>query len=516
MAKKEDKPFQSWLLPGGGDYIPPHKRGRAIIVGRGQIVESLHKQQESPTRPTEEQTPPMKPITTTDTVGDAPLPAPLHVIQSAMPERPITKTKRKLSTQTWSLSERASTFDAQVNAQSPADGGPDSSEEDKPIFVDEQVRKQLEAYLGSWLIHAADKPAKDPIAEWSKTPDFQQRDVDTITGELLKPTSQPETNPQPNATDDYGQDMTFKQRTLTANIHINLAREHLEAKKGELALPLGQSLAAAGGLPAVSEQDWPKADCALRPVARADFAEIAAIANLEIQNPNSTQIIESHEVAVQGIERIFQGCERTFRPFIVATTTENELLDRSKWPAGADKAYLEYVKFRQSQPAEPPKILGFAFVAEPRVGFFNAPCPGARHSGHVRVVVHPEHRRNKYGSALLDRILLCLSPYHRSQIDYEWECPDNTHIYEKPATYNRRQYNRIYLETLTGAKEKEPEWRSKMLDKFEFKRVAHFSNMLRTDRGDESEWLGLSVWEVEAMSESTIHKRAPGTWLQRH
>ena len=447
-------------------------------------------------------------------VRDAPLPAPLHIIQSAIPRGPMVRTKTRLSNQTWASSEVSSVEARLQDDEHRAAGETTASGEGSPNVIDEQVFRELEAYLGTWLMRAADQPAKNPVAEWAKHSAHPQFDIDTETGCLLPLIEYPETKPRAKAVDEDGRDITFKQLNFTANLNIKIALQHLEEKKGELVHTVDAPIRHEATAAAALGPDWPSADCALRPANSADFEGIAEIANLQIKDRQCLQIFESRDVTVQDIKRIFDGCTYNKRPFIVATTAVDELLDRAKWPAGSDKAFLEYVRYKEAQPKTPEKILGFAFVTEPRIGFLNLPCPGSRHSGLIRLAVHPEHRRKRYGAALLDRILLSVAPYHRSLVDYKWECPEDTLIYEKPVTYNHRQYARIYIEMI-ASKGQEAGWRADMLQKYEFTQVACFEDAIKTDEGRESQWLNLVVWERRCQAATNIPDREPGALLQK-
>jgi GNAT superfamily N-acetyltransferase len=445
---------------------------------------------------------------------DAPLPAPLHIIQSAVPQSAMVKTKTRLSNQTWASSE-VSSAEAQLDddghgavAETAASG------EESLTNIDERVFEQLEAYLGPWLMRAADCTKMNPVAEWAKQSAHSQYDIDTDTGCLLPPVEYPETKPRAKAVDEDGRDITFKQLNMTANLNIKFALKHLEEKKGE---PIYPSQALVKHETAVIQTigpEWPVADCALRPATLDDLDGIVEVANLQLKDRDCPHIFDSRAITVQDIKRIFDASKFNLRPFIVATTAADELLDPTKWPLGSEKAFQEYVRYRESQPKASEKILGFAFVSEPRVGFLNLPCPGSRHSGQIRLAVHPEHRRKKYGAALLDRILLSVNPYHRSLVDYGWECPEDTLIYEKPATYNHRQYARVYIEVM-APKDRETDWRGDMLERFEFTRVACYEDAIKTDEGDDSQWLNLIVWERRCQSASNIPNREPGTWLRK-
>lgn len=244
------------------------------------------------------------------------------------------------------------------------------------------------------------------------------------------------------------------------------------------------------------EESWPTAECLLRPATPLDISGIVEVVNAEMAQ-EYPQILRTVPVRSKGIVDIYQDCQRSLRPFIVAVASENDFLDRSKWPKGADKVYAEYVQFKNSQESSGTgTILGFAFVSDARMGLFGEPCHGSRFAGRITVLVHPDNRGKLYGSALLDRILLSVAVYHRSVVDYKWECPSPALVYEHPVTKNQRKYARLHIEGLFARKDGDKEaWVDKMLEKFEFKKIGRFGEAVRTETGA---WLDSVMWELES------------------
>lgn len=158
--------------------------------------------------------------------------------------------------------------------------------------------------------------------------------------------------------------------------------------------PLGTSSADRRQTIAPLEDAWPSADCELRPAESGDFEDIIAIINAERQRENCPQVLESKPVSASDVRRLFFYCKRMLRPFIVAIPREEDFMDQSKWPKGSEKTYREFVEFKRSKQAPPGAVVvGFAFVTVTHVGLLNRPCPGARFTGLIRLLVHPDHRR---------------------------------------------------------------------------------------------------------------------------
>lgn len=432
----------------------------------------------------------------------APAPVPLHIIQAYLPHPPqqAHHPKTKLSRRTWSLSDNSS--QKKDTAQKDHDNN-ELQSNDGIIVNDFQSSWDT---LESWMEHATTRTPTDPLVAIKEDPLSHQFDIDTKTGKLIRQYLPVVTYASLDATYEGDEDMAWRQMNMTSSLRIKNKLEEVRSLRQQRANRAAQlSQQKTRKLIEMQEPEpesqLPRASCTLRPATKDDLEEIAAIINLERQVSDCPQILESKEATRSQVDRILESCHLHMRPFIVAVNdVEDILLDHSKWPAGSHKAWADYVKFKQTQPQKLASVVGFAWVSESRIGFFNVPCPGSRHTGQVRLAVHPEYRRNLYGSALLDRILLMVSPYHhRSLVDYKWDGPEEGNkVYDSNAHYNHRQYNRIFIETFIKDERDAPVgWRAKMLKEFEFTRTAYFQNAVRTDRGHESEWLDLALWECE-------------------
>ncbi|POR37306.1 Uncharacterized protein TPAR_02491 [Tolypocladium paradoxum] len=468
-----------------------------------------------------------------------PLPAPLHVIESATSHGNVAGQKPKRSRDTWSVSdfEDAKIGQKDTSGASPAYGMvprmtamSDSSAIDvdvQPAAGSPMANKEYscpplsaeldDTFIGLWIMNTAEPPSTVSLPKDRSLPAFRQCDIDSRTGRLLPPTSYPETiqsHVQGMCRDH--RDIGWRHANMTSELQI--VRElNSRQRLGEhirVSLHQNQLVKAPAEAPDFEDDSFPNAECALRPALPADFERIAEIINLERQKEDCPQVLESKAVSVADIEGIFHYCKTNLRPFIVATPAEEDMLDRSKWPKNSERAYQEYVKFKKAQPSCPPVVVGLAFVGEPRMGFLDAPCPGSRYSGQVRIIVHPEHRQQSYGTALLDRTLLCLSSYHNNLIAYEWQCPAPAHIYESPVGYNDRQYARVYVEMYCeGKNTADFKWRAEMLGKFNFDEIAHVRQAVKTDRDGKSKWLDLVLWEFEANPTSAIRDATHGSYL---
>ena len=363
----------------------------------------------------------------------------------------------------------------------------------------------IDTWISSWIDAASDKSSITPPI---------QHDTDKH-GQIFYPGTFQTLHEGPLR--DH-RDMAWRQLNMTSELMIVReikARKDLAGRLRQKALldeqRLSEKLNSEAVSPVLEESQWPRADCMIRPAKEEDLDQIAAIINLEREQERCPQILEPKTVTSLDVKKIYRYCEINLRPFVVALPWEEDFADRSKWPKNSEKAYQEFLKFKQSQARKSAEVVGFAFVTESRVGFLNQPCPGSRFSGLVRLVVHPGHRRNLYGKALLDRILLSIDPFHASLVDHQWTCPNSSHIYERPASSNRRQYLRIYLECYAENKDSNDlKIISHVVKQFGFEQSAYLTQAVKTDRHYQSKWLDIAMWELCAQSPDEIVDKPPG------
>ncbi|PTB46193.1 uncharacterized protein TrAFT101_004336 [Trichoderma asperellum] len=360
-----------------------------------------------------------------------------------------------------------------------------------------------------WLLQISNPPAAVDWLASTTTVDHYKKDIDPNTGEFLPEMVHPDTfkTLSDGPSRDH-RDIAWRQANMTAELQINReirSREALATKLRSQIKPEVEDVP-------VEPTAWPDAECIVRPVKSEDFETIATIMNLERKAKSNPQVFEWKEIVAADIQEIYKCCQVNLRPFVVATAAEDPLLDRSKWPENATKAYQSYLAFRSTQAEVSQVIFGFAFVTEARIGILGTACPGSRHAGQIKVIVHPDHRGKLYGSALLDRVLLCTAPFHRSMVDYEWRCQIPARIYENLSYQNHRKYAWIYIETFC-ADRGDPAMQlvTKFLQKFEFKEVGCLPSAIKTNRYIESQWLDLVLWARETQPRSNIMDSTPGT-----
>jgi GNAT superfamily N-acetyltransferase len=360
----------------------------------------------------------------------------------------------------------------------------------------------------AWLLQTSSTPVAVEKLTSDGAVSHYKKDIDPETGDFMTEVRYPDTfkTLHDGPSRDH-RDIAWRQANMTVELQINREIRSRELLATKLRLQIKPQVEAVP----VEQTTWPDAECIVRPVMPEDFEAIATIMNLESKAKGSPQVFEWKEVVAADVQKIYESCRDNLRPFIVATAAEDPLLDRSKWPENATKAYQSYLAFRSSQTKVSQVMFGFAFVTEARIGILGTPCPGSRHAGQIKVIVHPDHRGKLYGSALLDRILLCTAPFHRSMVDYEWQCQDSAKVYEAISYQNHRKYAWIYVETFCAGRD-DPAMKLAInyLQKFEFKEVCYLPSAVKTDRYYESQWLDLVLWARETQPRSNIVDLAPG------
>lgn len=347
--------------------------------------------------------------------------------------------------------------------------------------------------ISEWLIGISTEYRMPNLSLDTLTGVAHRCDINPANGSFIKPVLHPETYQCPEQLDDT--QMAWRRDNMSSELEI--VQEIRRREK--LALRLNNNLRDSVAEQAVEEYQWPKADCIIRPVQESDFDEIARIFNSELGSTSWPQIFSGLPFLFNDIKALFEFCTARKHPFIVATTANDPLLDKSKWPANSTPAYDQYVRYKsQVDSKSEKKILGVAFLSKFKFGFLGTFSPATRHSGMLRVVVHPQHRRHNIGSALLDRLLVSTSVFYRNQVDYEWICSKRNGIYEHPVTRNVKQYARLYVEIWCESSESpELAWRSKMLSNFGLSQVAYLTGAGKSLQSQGAKWQDLSLWELQ-------------------
>ncbi|KAF5534299.1 acyl n-acyltransferase [Fusarium mexicanum] len=418
----------------------------------------------------------------------APLPAPLHIIQAVTPSTALVLRQRSLSTASMALSAGPLPSDETAALNSPE---PHDHENDEDMAL-VQVHPNLSTAVEKWETQQESYPFVNLTA--NRHPRVDDCDIDPATGKLIPPPRYIKIQKDTQAKHNWRRAVTNSEGYIARELDLRKSKkEEIERKKEE------QKYA-----DITQEEDkWPDVDCTLRPVQPEDFQRIANIVNNEMQREDSQVYLPKVDSAQ--IAELYNACTLKRRPFIVAIESSCEIVDRSGWSKGDEKRYQKLIGYMKSHGvSESPTILGFAFVDDSRHDFLGHACQGARFSGKIKLIVDPEHRQMLVGSALLDRIMLSTSIYHRSLVDYTWKCSEPRKTYEEIPAHNERKYSKLYLETLfNGEDDSRIEWMTRLLEKYDFAKVGNFKEAVKHGR-NPGVWKDLVVWEHEVRPASEI------------
>ncbi|EWG44413.1 hypothetical protein FVEG_05481 [Fusarium verticillioides 7600] len=418
----------------------------------------------------------------------APLPAPLHIIQAATPSTALVLRQRSLSTASMALSAGPMPSDEMPAWNSPRP--PDHENDDDMALV--QVDPNLLTAVGKWETQHESYPIVNLTA--NRHPRVDDCDIDPATGKLIPPPRYIKIQKDSQAKHNWRRAVTNSEGYIARELDLR------KSKKEEIERKIEEQKYAN----ITKEEDkWPDADCTLRPVQPEDFQGIANIINNEVQRQDSQVYLPKVDSAQ--IAELYSACTLKRRPFIVAIESSCEIADRSGWSKVDEKRYQKLIGIMKSHGvSESPAILGFAFVDDSRQDFLGHACQGARFSGKIKLIVDPEHRQMLVGSALLDRIMLSTSIYHRSLVDYTWKCSGTRKTYEVIPAHNERKYSKLYLETFfDGEDDSRIEWITRLLEKYDFDKVATFKEAVKHGK-TPGVWKDLVVWEHEARPASEM------------
>ncbi|KAM3449412.1 hypothetical protein MY3296_006957 [Beauveria thailandica] len=375
---------------------------------------------------------------------------------------------------TLSRSISASGQDSSISRNKATPNRPNEFDSVRSIKVPTKVKELISSgepsplSVAAWVMDTTEAPVPNLVVSKAANASTHCRAINPETGAFLPVIEQPET--RYNDELDLQSEPGWRRSNITSDMQISRELKAREKLARRLKERLPTQTLANYSVPEEAESPFPKADCTLRPATEADIAAISDIVNLEQQASREENQEKSSGIKNWEVSKYLNKCRRERRPFIVATAGEDDLLDRSKWPAGADKAYKRYLQYQSTSKTLQPAIVGFAF-AMPRQSL-DAPDTDIDHSCYVTLYVHPSHRNEKYGSALLDRILMSVSPVHRSLIDFGWQCDDAVETYEQLASHNEKQYARVYVEySEPSDAENKLMAREKLLRKFGFRQA---------------------------------------------
>lgn len=215
----------------------------------------------------------------------------------------------------------------------------------------------------------------------------------------------------------------------------------------------------------------------LRPATEADMEDVTRIYNQEVRD--GYRALDQDPQPVEAFRDFLRTCRSEKVPFLVAMSkyrNPNEPVDQ----AGH-------------------QVVGFAFLVVASRGLFGASRSNGKHSARMYVMVDPVFRRERVGTALIDRMLILTSRgYMEKENAYQFINPSNDPVY-RSELYNPRQWLVILMEIF----------------------IKNLSNITTTKAGDEYthlvEWLELD-FDIEMVRHTSKYGIADcrgGAYLDR-
>ncbi len=203
--------------------------------------------------------------------------------------------------------------------------------------------------------------------------------------------------------------------------------------------------------------DQVQVECHIRPATMHDMDEVAAIYNQEVEH--SYKVLDTQPVDTATFRVLSETCKTQHQPFVVAV---------ADWhlPNAANS----------KRP-----IIGFCLVDMLERGITGSYETSTKTCGKITVVVHPDWRRKKIGTALLDVIMISCSTRYSPRQGCQWMCDpaDETHV--RPP-FNAHDWYTLQMEILVKSgqskeeveKREEYKWIVEFLEaKFHFQLIRH-------------------------------------------
>lgn len=175
-----------------------------------------------------------------------------------------------------------------------------------------------------------------------------------------------------------------------------------------------------------------KVECHLRPATLNDMEEVTAIYNREVKE--STNVVDTELIPAAKFRTLLQVCNTLQQPFVVA---------------------VEGWHFPDID-ASNRRILGFSFVDTSDKGIIGSRATSTMTRGKITLIVHPDFRQKKIGTALLDVIVNCCSTIHSPREGYQWVCDPNDTIHMSPP-HSPRKWLLVQMEVLVKTKKSKEE-----------------------------------------------------------
>ncbi|KAI0526517.1 hypothetical protein F5B22DRAFT_655668 [Xylaria bambusicola] len=224
-------------------------------------------------------------------------------------------------------------------------------------------------------------------------------DVDTYGGVLMEPVEHPVTKMHELISRDQ---LEMTSGLLMRQYVAAVARKdpHRRAQRKAEKQARAAAEAAAAAEPEIVAEPLPNQNevqipCHLRPAVESDMEAVAAIYNQEILD--GYRMMDTKPVMENDFRRIYGQCLTEKMPFVVAV---------EGWHGTMDTDHA--------------RVLGFALVTAVSRGIAGSYDTLSRRGGKLLIIVRPECRRKRIGTALIDIIITNCTGWHMSKGGYQF------------------------------------------------------------------------------------------------
>ncbi|KAL0932067.1 acyl-n-acyltransferase [Colletotrichum truncatum] len=438
-----------------------------------------------------------------------------------LPERQGATNKTKKSHPSWDISDGDS--DNSSDGHYSSRSGYNTGKEGKPT-----LSVAVSSWLAGWLQNL---PSQATVSSfwYDNSWDHWNSSIDPETGELMEAVVQPDTYVDHEKERMMDPKMIQRRQNWTSNLIIrreitvrqNLRRlQKQKMEEEERFSPVvkmtpqpadmsSSAIANSGALDSAASKRQLLHECTLRPGLLSDIEGCVDIYNMAAAS--HSPLADTKPVSYQQFESIFSACSKERLPFVVAAMQRADLTDAKNWPSL--DAYRQYMKWKQAQPQEDEPseaiIYGFAFLTPYETGLALG-AGAATETVKATIFVHPEHRRNGVGSALLHRLLTQTSILFHGDVHYDWKDPSAAQdsFYRPDFRPIHREFLRgldyklanpgvyagIVIHGMVNGESEELKWMDNFLKVFQFEKAGHLSQVYKVVKPHGVDWYDQAIW----------------------
>ncbi|KAI1131555.1 hypothetical protein F5Y10DRAFT_286461 [Nemania abortiva] len=269
----------------------------------------------------------------------------------------------------------------------------DSSYSASSSTRDAPVPPYITDFIKTW-IQGAHKVEADFMHQKNHT----DCDIDTHTGVFMKPIEYPKTRCQElmsRAQCEQTSELFMRQFIAEiARRDPSLRAERKAAKQARAAAMASE----AGTRPLLEEPPNPnevRIPCHLRPAIESDVEAITDIYNQEIAD--GYKVMDTNALRQEDFYKVYVQCVAEKAPFVVAVEGQHEAIGEGRQ-----------------------EVIGFALVTAVNLGITGSYDTLSRCGGKLLVIVKPEYRRKKIGTALIDILITNCTGWYMPKGGYQF------------------------------------------------------------------------------------------------